>query len=109
MLSSQPEGEAQETMSDQNSLQTFINRCSWVWIIRKYYQFLYEREESVRLLNSFASGFFADIQSVLGYYLALQMCTLTDPAHTSVKGVLVENLTLNNLLGARRVNGVTRS
>lgn len=58
------------------------------------YEELFEKEDSSGLIERTASSFFADLNTILQYYLLLEFVKVTDPPTTGKN----ENLTVDNLI-----------
>lgn len=82
---------------DRASLRAFEDHACWVWMVYSNYQTLYGSEETRDVLKNSAHQFFVELQDVFIHYILLQMCALTDPPHSMVRGQKIENLTINNL------------
>ena len=85
-------------MTNVDILERFSDECVFAKSIRDQYAELYEAGERRKaLLAEVANLFFGDLNAILQEYIILQICKLTDPAHSG-RGGAEENLTSNRIL-----------
>jgi hypothetical protein len=86
-----------DNQTSRAALRAFEGHATWVWMVYMHFEVLYGTEEARTVLRNSAPDFFGELQNVLIHYILLQMCALTDPSTSTVRGQKLENLTINNL------------
>lgn len=80
--------------SAKKTVKRFCDQVGWLRNVRRIYEELFEKEDSSGLIERTASSFFADLNTILQYYLLLEFVKVTDPPATGKN----ENLTVDNLI-----------
>jgi hypothetical protein len=87
-----------DTVSER-SYEELSKEVTWLNLKWDCYVALYESKESrIDLTNEAAPEFFGTIQELLLESVLLNITRLCDPASTCIRGELIENLTLDNLI-----------
>lgn len=82
-------------MNAQKIIKRFSEQCVWVRLVFNEYCILYESGQDRReLLDEVAKHFFRDLNKILVEYILLNMCKLTDRAHSRKD----DNLTVKYIL-----------
>jgi len=80
-------------------IKRFWEECIWAKSTRNHFLELYEcGDKRKELLSEVANTFFSDLNILLQEYIILQICKLTDPAHTGKKISGKNNLTTNYII-----------
>jgi hypothetical protein len=77
-------------------ISAFYKHCLWARGVKTHYETLFQSGDlRLQLINETAGAFFHDLKWIMGEYLVLQQCKLTDP---SSSGKNKDNLTTSYVL-----------
>lgn len=80
--------------SAKNAVKRFCDQVFWLKTINRMFEVLFEKDDSIILMEKSAHSFFYFLSMVLHDYLLLEMAKITDPATSKGK----ENFTIANLI-----------
>ena len=82
-------------MTTDKTVKRFCEHCRSIKIVFNEYIILYETNKVRRqLLGKVAQNFFSQLHDILIEYILLNMCKLTDPAHSHKR----DNLTVEYMI-----------
>ena len=86
-------------MTTEDTIKRFCEHCRSVKVVFNEYIVLYETNKDRRqLLDEVARNFFGQLHNVLIEYILLNMCKLTDPAHSRAGDRVHDNLTVKYVI-----------